>query len=170
MNPMRVLIGYASRHGGTAEIAARIAETVGCTDVNVELRPFGEIPETSVAGFDAFILGSSVYMGRWDREAMAFVRRHQGVLRLRPVWLFSSGPLGDQPLAGPSDLEELRHRVHFRAHRLFRGVLKPERMSLGERLLARAMKVSGDYRDWAEIEEWAGEIRTRLATGRSVCR
>src|SRR6185369_17565961 len=80
-----------SRHGGTAGIAERIAEVlraegIATTVANAEDRP-------SVAGFDAHVVGSGVYMGSWTREAVTFLEDNAMVLASRPVWLFSSGPI-----------------------------------------------------------------------------
>ncbi len=47
-----------------------------------------------LAGYDAFVVGSAVYAAHWQKEAAAFVQRNRTVLATRPVWLFSSGPLG----------------------------------------------------------------------------
>jgi menaquinone-dependent protoporphyrinogen oxidase len=157
---VRLLIGYSSKHGGTREIAARIAGRFRLANLEVELRPLQEV--TEVTAFDAFILGSSIYLGRWNREAVAFVRRHHEVLRGRPVWLFSSGPLGAQVPTDPRELAELRRMIPIRGHQVFGGVLKLEEMSLPERFLAKAMNVSGDYRDWEGIDAWADNIRTQL--------
>ena len=44
-------------------------------------------------GFDACVVGSGVYLGKWLKEGVEFLERHQAALVGRPVWLFSSGPL-----------------------------------------------------------------------------
>ena len=49
-----------------------------------------------LAGHEAFVVGSAVYMRRWMEEACEFVRRNRTLLADRPVWLFSSGPLGGE--------------------------------------------------------------------------
>ena len=45
------------------------------------------------AGFDAYVVGSGVYMGSWLKEGIEFLDRQRETLATRPVWLFSSGPL-----------------------------------------------------------------------------
>ena len=47
--------------------------------------------------YDAFVIGGAAYMFHWLKDATAFVQRHRAVLATRPVWLFSSGPLGTDP-------------------------------------------------------------------------
>jgi menaquinone-dependent protoporphyrinogen oxidase len=61
----------------------------------------------TLEGFDAVVVGSSIYTGRWLKPAKELVERNAEALRARPVWLFSSGPLGDppKPEADPADTE-----------------------------------------------------------------
>lgn len=158
---MRVLVAYASKHGGTREIAQLIAGRIRQPDVKVELRAIGDIKEPASA--DAFVIGSSIYMGHWDKDAVTFVHRNHAAFAGRPFWLFSSGPVGNQERVDPVELPTLEAVVDIRDHKLFRGVLKMDRMSFAERLIAKAMKMSGDYRDWPAIEVWADQIRTELS-------
>ena len=89
---MKVLVTAASRHGSTAEIATIIAGILQASDIETEVLQ----PEAvaSVAEYDAVVLGSAVYAGQWLEPARAFVARHGDDLATRPVFLFSSGPLG----------------------------------------------------------------------------
>jgi menaquinone-dependent protoporphyrinogen oxidase len=90
---MRVLVSAASRHGSTTEIAARIAEILGRSQqiAVVEAAP---ADVDSLDGFDAYVIGSAVYMGRWLTDARELIHRLSGWTD-HPVWLFSSGPIGD---------------------------------------------------------------------------
>jgi menaquinone-dependent protoporphyrinogen oxidase len=47
-----------------------------------------------VADYQAYVIGSAIYAGRWRPEARDLVEQHAELLRTRPVWLFSSGPVG----------------------------------------------------------------------------
>jgi menaquinone-dependent protoporphyrinogen oxidase len=159
---MRVLVGYASKHGGTREIAERIAARLKQSGLDVDLCSIAQ--SSDAVGFDAYVLGSSIYMGHWNKEAIAFVHRNRPAFEGRPVWLFSSGPVGSQERLDPIDLADLRATVAIREHRLFSGAVKLDQMSFAERLMAKAMKVSGDYREWPAIDAWADQIRTELST------
>jgi len=174
---MRVLVAYASRHGATRGIAERIAEALRTAGPEAEARPAAEVK--SPAGYDAFVIGSAAYMFHWLKEASGFVHRHRAVLAGKPVWLFSSGPLGTEPLdaegrdqkvaAIPREIAELRQAINARDHQVFFGAYERGRkpIGLGERLVAlmpaaRDALPEGDFRDWQEIETWAAGIAASL--------
>lgn len=92
---MRVLVVTASKHGATAEIGQAIAGELVARGVDASARSSDD--EVPPDGYDAVVLGSAVYAGRWLPAAKAFVERFGAVLRGRPVYLFSSGPVGDPP-------------------------------------------------------------------------
>ena len=95
MRAMRVLVSAASRHGSTTEIAARIAEILDPSpQIAVVVAAPAEVD--SLEGFDAYVIGSAVYMGHWLTDARDLVHRVSGWTD-NPVWLFSSGPIGDPP-------------------------------------------------------------------------
>ena len=87
-----ILVAYASKHGATREIAERIAETLTAAGHEAEAKPVRDARDLD--GYDAVVIGSAAYLGHWLKEAVEFVRRNQAILTDRPVWLFSSGPLG----------------------------------------------------------------------------
>jgi len=47
------------------------------------------------------VLGSAVYLGQWMKPARELAERSAGAIASRPVWLFSSGPIGEP--AKPAD-------------------------------------------------------------------
>ncbi len=172
---MRVLVGYATKHGGTGGIAERIGTTLSRTGHEVDVRPVDG--HTEPEAYDAFVVGSAAYAGRWRKEAKAFVEDHRDVLAQHPVWLFSSGPLGTEKedgqgrdlreLSEPKDLPDLVSAVHPRDHRVFFGQLDPAELTLPERTVrklpaARAALPEGDFRDWADIDGWAETIGREL--------
>jgi menaquinone-dependent protoporphyrinogen oxidase len=50
---------------------------------------------TGVAGYDAVLLGSAVYLGQWLDEVLDAAIRCGVALEDRPVWLFSCAPGAD---------------------------------------------------------------------------
>jgi menaquinone-dependent protoporphyrinogen oxidase len=161
---MRVLVTAASRHGGTGEIATIIGQALTDASLETEVKPLHALD--GVAGYNAVVLGSGVYVGRWIPEATEFVRRHEIELRARPVWLFSSGPIGSpepKPDGDPAEIAELVASVRARGHRVFAGRLDKGRLGIGERLVVGAVHAQeGDFRDPEAIKAWAREIATQL--------
>ena len=92
---MKVLVTVASKHGATAEIGQAIAATL--TEEGHQAEFLAPIHVHDISMYDAVILGSGVYAGHWIASAKEFADHHADALRQRPVWLFSSGPLGDPP-------------------------------------------------------------------------
>ncbi len=178
---MHVLVAYASRHGATRGIAERIAQTLQAAGVTAEARPAASVK--SLAGYDAFVIGSAAYLFHWLKDAAALVRRNRALLAAKPVWLFSSGPLGTEALdakgrdqkeaAIPKEIVELQEAVGARDHRVFFGAYERDRKPVGlaERFVslmpaAREGLPEGDFRDWPEIEAWAAGIGRELTTVR----
>ena len=159
---MHVLVAYASRHGATQGIADRIAVTLRAAGLTAEARPVAAVKD--LTDYDAFVIGSAAYMFHWLKESVELVRRNRAVLAGKPVWLFSSGPLGteaidakgrDQKAAAiPKEIPELQAAVNARDHRVFFGVYERDRKPVGlaERFVsvmpaAREGLPEGDFRD-----------------------
>lgn len=160
---MRVLVTVASRHGSTAEVSERIANTLVAGGIEVDVRAPDEV--TDLSPYDAVLVGSAVYMGRWLDPARRVVERHEDALRERPVWLFSVGPLGDppHPTEEPVELPALAERVGARGRQMFAGKLG-DQLGLGERAVVRMVKAPrGDFRDWRTIDAWTNEVALELA-------
>jgi menaquinone-dependent protoporphyrinogen oxidase len=86
----------------------------------------------------------------------------------RPVWLFSSGPVGDppKPEEDPVDVAELLTVTGAREHRVFAGKLVRRQLSFPDRAIVAALRVpEGDFRDWTEITRWAAGIADALHAG-----
>jgi menaquinone-dependent protoporphyrinogen oxidase len=160
---MKVLVTVASKHGSTAAIGEAIAATLKKEGHAVDVLAPPAVRE--LAPYDAVILGSGVYAGHWIGTAKDFAREHAAELRERPVWLFSSGPLGDQPVAEnePIDLPKLKELLAPRGHRVFAGALAREEVGFAERAIISLVHAPyGDFRDWEAISSWAREIAHEL--------
>ena len=161
---MHVLVTVASRHGSTREIADAIAQVLRMPGIDADVRRSEEVLDLN--SYDAVVLGSAIYMGNWEAAANQFVQRHQSRLPTTPVWLFSSGPVGnnDRPGQGaPSKVVEIARLTHARGHQMFAGKLDRHGLSLGERLVVNVVHApDGDFRDWSAIRSWADEIGAAL--------
>jgi menaquinone-dependent protoporphyrinogen oxidase len=162
---MTVLVAYATKHGSTREIAEAVATALADRGIPTDALAVDTIAD--VRPYEAVVLGSAVYMGRWLKEATEFARRHRELLTERPLWLFSSGPLGTDVVDAeeqPKELAELREMLGPRDHRLFYGALARDSLGFGERMVVKAVKApEGDFRDWDEIRGWAATIAGELA-------
>ncbi len=160
---MKVLVTAASKHGSTLEIASSIERVLKDAGIETVL----EIPEkvTTLAGYDAVILGSAVYAGHWLEPAKDFVSSNLSALLARPVWLFSSGPIGDssKPIQDPGDVARIRDATGAREHRVFSGRLDRHDLGFAERAIMSVIRApDGDFRSWTEIEGWALTIARTL--------
>ena len=96
---MKVLVSAASKYGATREIAQPVADVLAERGCEVTVFPPDKVG--AVEEFDAVILGSAVYLGQWMKPARDLAERSAGAMASRPVWLFSSGPVGEP--AKPAD-------------------------------------------------------------------
>lgn len=163
---MRILVSAASRHGATVEVAATIGATLQAAGHEVFIAAPSEVD--GFGGYDAAVIGSAIYVGKWLDAARDILERHKPELRSIPVWLFASGPVGDppRPAEHPEEASRLVELVQAREHRTFPGALDRHRLGFAERALVAAVRAEdGDYRPWAEIEAWAREIAAELAEG-----
>lgn len=162
---MRVLVAFASKHRSTQGIAERIGARLGQRGSQVDVRATEDAGE--LTAYDAFVVGSGVYYGKWMKEAAGFVEHNVGVLSGHPVWLFSVGPLGDQPKPAPQRLAG-EGAIKVRDHHVFYGALDVQHLSIAERLITKGVRAPrGDFRDWAEIDGWADRIADTLSAERA---
>lgn len=164
---MKILVAFGSKRGGTEGLAEMLATDLVHAGAEVVVEPANAVG--SLAGFDAAVIGGSLYMGRWHRDAVRLVRKHATELRQIPVWFFSSGPLGEDaeehPDVPPVDkVAGLMESVGARGHVTFGGVLEPD--AKGFIASKMAANLAGDWRDRDEIAAWATEIVSDLSTPR----
>jgi menaquinone-dependent protoporphyrinogen oxidase len=159
---MKVLICVASKHGATDGIGRAIADRLRSEHIEVDVIP--PVAEPRLELYDAVVIGSAVYMGRWLGPGRDFVTTNSEPLSKVPVWLFSSGPITDKAdPADSADGDQLLATIHGREHRLFGGRLNKDGLGWTERAIVRMVNSPwGDYRPWDEIEAWAESIAREL--------
>lgn len=168
---MRILVSAASRYGATAEIAGALGEGLRRRGHEVAVVPPDQVG--SLTGYDAVVLGSGLYSGHWLDPAVRLAERSAGSIGSRPVYLFSSGPVGgpksrlaEKMAVDPAELPQLRQRTHARTHRIFPGRLDRHSLPRVQRLsLALFRGLEGDFRDWDAVDEWAAKIDAELSPG-----
>lgn len=167
---MKVLVAYASKRGSTEEIAAAVAATIGAAGLEVDCRESGDVDDLSP--YDAVVLGSAVYMKRWRGDAKHFLRKHSKQLAELPLWVFSSGPVGDpdQPekpeWMEPPKIVKTVEALGARDHVVFGGRLPADPHGPIEKAMVTGVPAEfRDRRDWDEIRAWAADIASKLSAG-----
>ena len=165
---MNVLVTAASRQGSTRGIAEAIARRLRTRGLETTVGAPEDIVDAEA--YDAFVIGSAIYEGHWLGPATSFVDRFAPTLSQRPVWLFSSGPVGDprrklvqKMTANPSELPQLLALTGAREHRILAGKLTGDGLRRTQRLSLLIFRgIEGDWRDWPEIGHWADQIADEL--------
>ena len=163
---MRILVTAGSKHGATAEIGRRIGTVLADSGLEVTVLAPAEVE--AIADYDGFVIGSAVYAGHWTKDTLRMVDRFGMSIGSRPVWLFSSGPIGEppKPEEEPVDVAEITIETMARDHRVFAGCLDKSKLSFGERAIVTALRAPyGDYRDWDAIDAWAKWIAEEARAG-----
>ena len=156
---MKVLVTAASRHGSTAEIATIIAGVLRASDIDAERhRAGGRLSARPTTTPSSSARPSTPATG--CEPAKAFVaRRTPSRARDRPVFLFSSGPIGDPPQAVRWTRPTRSPWTTTGAvdHQVFPGRLIGADLSLPERLVTtRSRMPYGDFRPWDDISTGRG--------------
>ena len=167
---MKILVAYESKYGATEGIAARIGDVLKERGLSVDVLRARDV--RAVDGYDGFVVGSAAYFGAWMGEAATFAKRHAAVLRTRPLWLFSSGPVGAETVDAKGNdiragaitktIAELSPLLAPREHHVFWGALDRKKLGFMGHFIPAVAGVDGDFRDWEEIRGWAEGIAQAL--------
>lgn len=160
---VNILVTAASKYGSTREIAQFITKVLneqGHTAIFKEIDEAREVP-----AYDAVIIGSAVYAGKWLKSARQFIHSNTADLQSMPVWLFSSGSISEQPPNQEQTVivTDLMEKSGAIEHMAFAGKLEKSRLSLLEKAAVRLINArEGDFRDWGEITAWSIAIANTL--------
>ena len=166
-DPDRVLVAYGTKHGATTQIAQAIADTLRAAGLKVDLQPARRVH--SLEPYRAVVLGSAVYAGRWRGDALRMLRRAE--LNDRDVWLFSSGPVGEdqgdpeqvEKWTKPRPVQERAVAIGAREHVVFGGMIADDAGFIRKKMAQKIPAELRDRRDWQQIEAWAKSIAAALA-------
>jgi menaquinone-dependent protoporphyrinogen oxidase len=175
---MKALIVYGTRGGATKEIAGEIGNVLGEQGFAVTVEDARRSKGICVDEFDLVVVGSSVIMTMWKRQATAFLKRNVKVLARKKVALFSSGLAGGDPAqadyAGQSIAKVAAKFPAIRPIGLayFGGYLDFNSKSRIDRffgVVKKDLEKKGidtskpiDQRDWTAIRAWANGLAAKV--------
>ncbi|MHA2298879.1 MAG: flavodoxin domain-containing protein [Candidatus Hodarchaeales archaeon] len=185
MMTKRVLIAYGTRFGSTEEISSKFAEIMrnqglDTTVINVKRDKW---PPLDL--FDAVLIGSSIKIGRWTKEAKKFFKKHVKALKEKSfLAVFVSSGEASYPEkyqeAKEKYVEKIIADLGFDLNKVmyeaFGGVFdlsNTSKMGWLEKkfsnMAARDDESSNlteneynDLRDWDQIHSFANEATTRI--------
>ena len=163
-----ILVAYASKYGSTAEIAKKIGEVLTQKGLSVKVAEVKNVHDLS--SYRAVILGSAVYIGRWRKDAVRFMKAFETDLREKKVWIFSTGPTGNgdpvELLVGwdfPTSLKPIAEKIKPEDIIVFHGAVDMEKLNRLHRYMVNKVKApAGDFRVWADIIAWAEGIADKI--------
>ncbi len=163
---MKVLVGYATVHGSTSEVAQRIGDVLKQHGHEVTVADVKTL--THVDGYDAFVMGTPIHAGTWLPELKGFVKAFEPQMIGKPfyLWVTCIRVLEEYGMSHVMDFymePELLRQLDVRSKTAFAGKLDlqsvdwNERWSLAARYDGHAWPTNfdGDFRDWDKIADWA---------------
>jgi len=163
---MKVLVGYATVHGSTAEEAQRIGDVLTNRGHIVTVADVKTL--THVDGYEAFVLGTAIEASTWLPDFKAFFKAFETQMIDKPVyiWVNCIRVLEEYGMSHVMDfymVPELLTNLNVRSRTAFAGKLDlqhvdwDERWSLAARYDGHAWPTNfdGDFRDWDKIDDWA---------------
>jgi len=160
----KILIVVASKAGSTAEIAKFMSDELNKAGANSAVQTPDKVQH--LTGYDAVIIGSPIYMGKWLSEARDFVENNQQILKKIPTAYF----LSCLALTDPAKQKEIstyltnqRELVEPIMEGRFAGKMDYSKLSFFNRMMAKMVGTKeGDYRDWKAIKEWTLDFYLKI--------
>lgn len=174
------LVVYATTHGHTAKIAARLAEVMREAGIDVHLRDIGVGAAVLPDAYDLIVVGASLHRASHQLEIADWVRGNLGVLAERPTAFFSvslsAAEETDAAIAAtqgavdefcadtgwtPGRTERIAGCLQYREYDAFTRQL----MRLMMRRVDRPTDASRDYdyTDWDAVSRLGGEFAALAA-------
>ena len=160
---IKVLVAYATKMGGTKGIADTIGDEL--TRDGIEAHVHNAADVTDLKAYDAAVIGSAIYTNRWRPEAIRLLSLADRGSPI-PVWLFQSGPLGEEAetmqVAIPTKVARIAESLGAPVPVTFGGRIEP---TTAKGFIAKKMAKgpnAGDFRDFDRIRQWADGIAEEL--------
>ena len=164
----KVLVAYGSKYGATEGIARKIGEVLRQEGFQTDVLSAKIVKY--ISGYKAIIIGSAAYIFQWRKEVSDLLKKHEEELASKPVWLFTSGPLGEEDAVKqmegkvvPTSLQPVVDRIKPRSVMVFHGAIDMDKLNFFERFVfKRAKSPIGDFRKWDIIATWTKSIADEL--------
>jgi menaquinone-dependent protoporphyrinogen oxidase len=162
----RILVAYASRKGSTAEIAQAVGKELQSAGYSVDVVEMNTI--SSLAGYNAVVIGGPLYMGKVVGDVGKFVGKHREALVKLPVAAFTVGvaPVSKDPVQIDNAMKILHTSIaplQPIAETVFAGRVDPTKLSFIQRwMIGKVKSPVGDFRDWDAIARWARELPGKM--------
>jgi menaquinone-dependent protoporphyrinogen oxidase len=162
----RILVAYASKKGSTAEIALAVGKEIRTAGHLVDVTEMRS--ESSLESYNAFVIGAPFYMGNIMADMGKFIGKYRDALAKVPVAAFAVGlaPLGKDPADTENAMKKLRRTCEPLTPvtiTVFGGKVDPAKLSWFQNWMIKKVKSPvGDFRDWAAIAAWAGELPGKM--------
>jgi menaquinone-dependent protoporphyrinogen oxidase len=166
---MNVLVGYASAHGSTAEIAQEIGRILAEYGNEVTVANVADVQDASK--YDAFVLGSAIHAGMWLTEMSQFITRAGDRVAARPFYYFMTcirvlEDFGYEHVIANYINHQIMDRLRPREIVAFAGKLEMSAVDWDERWTLSARydgsgipgSYNNDFRDWDKIRDWARHV------------
>ena len=179
----KVLIAYGTRFGSTEEISSKFAEIMRDKSLDTTVIDVKKDKWPPLDQFDAVLIGSSIKMGRWTKEAKRFFDKNVNALKKRAFLavFVSSGEAADPAKYQEAKekyvqkiITELGFDLNKVMHEAFGGVFDLTDTSkigwLEKKFANMGAKDDdnlteneyNDLRDWDQIHSFANEATTRI--------
>lgn len=171
-DPRPVLVAYATKYGATKEVADAVAAALREAGCVVEVQPVRHV--RSLEAYGGVVLGAPLYIGRWPKDARAFLTRQQASLSAHPVAVFSGGALE----ADEAQTKGVREQIDKQLAQFpwlspvavlaVGGKYDPASLRFPDSLLAKLPPSplhgapASDVRDWEAIADWARALAEKL--------
>lgn len=180
-----ILIVFASSHGHTSRIAARVADRLEAAGAHVDLRPVEAAGDADPLDYDAVVVGGSIHMARHSAELTDWARHRARQLNLRPSAFFSvclavADGTDDSRRHAEDWIADFEDDTGWTPRRRasFAGALQYTAYDAPTRLFMRLMMARGghptdirtdvDYTDWAAVDAFADGVASLLDREQAV--
>jgi menaquinone-dependent protoporphyrinogen oxidase len=170
-----ILVVFASTHGHTGRIAARVADRLEAAGAHVDLRPLADAADCDPLEYDGVVVGGSIHLGHHQPELASWVRRHARRLNARPSAFFSvclavADGTGESRQHADDWIGAFEEDTGWTPRRRasFAGALQYREYDPATRLLMRLKMARGghptniredvDYTDWDAVDAFADGV------------